>query len=100
MGHVLDATAAIDVESLRETDETEPLRHRRAGAHDDVWNVVRSEEAVRVTREVMDIDPDEDDVSAVCLCGGSEQRRLASARPAPGRPEVDHDGVAAELFEP
>ena len=58
------------------------------------------EELARVTAEVLHIDADEDDVPVLpALRAFLKQRHLVPARTAPGRPEVEHDRLAAQRLD-
>src|SRR4029453_1701367 len=90
-----DLAAAVDEERLGQAGEPPRLPElRRPVVRDRIGQLVLLHEALRVAGEVARVDADEDDAILVLPPRVLEQRRLRAARPAPGRPKVDHHRLA------
>jgi hypothetical protein len=68
--------------------------------HRDVWHAVHAQEVARIAGQIVDVHADEDDATALRPCRRGEESRLALARRAPRRPEVEDDRITAKIGKP
>src|SRR5215217_9200101 len=98
---IADVSGRVDEVRLREAGDPVAADGRSLPVVDvRVGDAVALEEVPGVAAEVLDVDADEDYVLPLpALPALLQQRSLVLARPAPGGPEVEHDGPAAQGFE-
>ena len=95
-----DPAAAIDEERLRcAADAPAPEQAPVAVAADRIREPELADELARVPREVLVVDADDDEPSAIPASRVLEQRRLVAARSAPGGPEIDDARLAVVTRE-
>src|SRR6476659_10623358 len=85
-----DSAPAIEVVGLGKADQTVGVVEQAApGTERNVVDVMPFEEPACVRAEVVDVDPDEDDLAPLCAGRLRQPGRFGAAGRAPGRPEVE-----------
>src|SRR6266511_5341067 len=95
-----DPAVAVDPVGLRDAGEAVVAERRSAAVPErDVVRVELAEEFASVTLEVLHVDSEEHDAPRVQPRGVGQAGCFRFAGAAPGRPEVDHDWIAAKLSQ-